>query len=80
MSRHWNVYESGAAAMSDEGWDAATFAGAREAHDRAVSDLTAEARVAMLEQLVEVAVASGALQRARDEKQRALDELWAHSA
>lgn len=80
MSRPWNAYESGTAAMSDDGWDAATFAGARDAHDRAVSDLTPEARVALLEQLLEVAVASGALQRARDEKQRTLDELWGRSA
>jgi hypothetical protein len=65
--------------MSDDGWDAATFAGARDAHNRALADLTPEARVAVLEQLLEVAAASGALQRARDEKQRALDELWARS-
>lgn len=63
--------------MSADGWDAATFAGARDAHDGAVADLTPEARVALLEKLLEVAMASGALQRSRDEKQRALDELWA---
>jgi uncharacterized tellurite resistance protein B-like protein len=65
--------------MGDDRWDAATFAGARDAHEDAVSHLTPEARVALLEQLLEVAVASGALHRARDAKQRALDELWARS-
>lgn len=66
--------------MNADGWDAATFAGAQAAQDRDISDLTPDARVALLEQLLAVAIASGALQRARDEKQRVLDEMWARSA
>jgi uncharacterized tellurite resistance protein B-like protein len=65
-------------AVSDDVWARGTFAGAAEAQAQAVADLTAEARIALLEQLLEVAMASGALQRARDEKQQALDRLWAH--
>jgi uncharacterized tellurite resistance protein B-like protein len=65
-------------AVSDDVWARATFAGATEAQAQAIADLTAEARIALLEQLLEVALTSGALQRARDEKQRALDRLWAH--
>jgi uncharacterized tellurite resistance protein B-like protein len=63
--------------MSDDDWSRGTFRGAEEAQALIVANLTPDARVALLEQLLEVAIASGALQRARDDKQHALDELWA---
>ncbi|MFN2539121.1 MAG: hypothetical protein ABR549_13370 [Mycobacteriales bacterium] len=63
--------------MSDDPWSRGTFAGTEEAQARLVADLAPDARVALLEQLIDVAPASGALQRARDEKQQSLDELWA---
>jgi hypothetical protein len=63
--------------VSDQdGWSAATFEGAAMAQAERVAALTPTERVALLEQLLELAIASGALQRAREEKQRALDLLW----
>jgi hypothetical protein len=38
--------------------------------------LTAEERVHLLEQLIEIAAGSGALARARSDKQAELDSLW----
>jgi hypothetical protein len=60
----------------EDAWTAATFDGAAGAQAEKVAALTATERVELLEQLLELAAASGALQRARDEKQRALDLLW----
>ena len=62
--------------MAADGWDRATFAGTEKAQAQVIATLTPAARVALLEQLLEVARASGALQRAREQKQRALDALW----
>lgn len=63
--------------MDEKDWAAATFAGASVAQADAVAALTATERVALLEQLLELAVASGALRRSREAKQRGLDALWA---
>lgn len=64
----------------DEAWAAATFHGTAAAQGDRIAALTATQRVALLEQLLEIAAASGALQRAREEKQRALDLLWSGTA
>jgi uncharacterized tellurite resistance protein B-like protein len=64
-------------AMSDDVWDRATFAGTERAQADLIADLTPDTRLDLLEQLLEVAEASGALKRAREDKQRHLDELWA---
>lgn len=62
--------------MTADPWDRATFAGNEQAQAAAIAALTADARLALLEQLLDVARASGALGRARAEKQRALDAVW----
>jgi uncharacterized tellurite resistance protein B-like protein len=62
--------------MSDDVWRRATFHGTEQAQADLVADLTPDARLMLLEQLLEIAQASGALQRSREEKQRALDEIW----
>ncbi|HEX3828847.1 MAG TPA: hypothetical protein VHV82_16420 [Sporichthyaceae bacterium] len=62
--------------VSDLNWEAATFDGAAAAQADAVADLTPTQRVELLEHLLEMATASGALQRSRQDKQHALDLLW----
>jgi hypothetical protein len=63
--------------LSDDRWQEATFAGTEAAQARRLAALTPDARLALLEQLLELAEASGALRRAREDKQRTLDQLWA---
>lgn len=63
--------------MNDDPWSRGTFAGTERAQADVVADLNADERLALLEQLLEIAEASGALQLSRQAKQRALDELWA---
>ncbi|HEX3611748.1 MAG TPA: hypothetical protein VHU88_08695 [Sporichthyaceae bacterium] len=62
--------------MTEPTWEAATFEGAAEAQAAAVAALTPTQRVELLEQLLEIALTSGALQRSRQQKQLALDQLW----
>jgi uncharacterized tellurite resistance protein B-like protein len=62
--------------VSEPKWEAATFAGTAAAQADRIAALTPTQRVAILEQLLEIAQAGGALQRALEDKQRALDELW----
>ena len=66
--------------MTGDGWDRATFAGTERAQAKVIASLTPDARMALLEQLIDVAQASGALQLARERKQRALDDRWSGSA
>jgi hypothetical protein len=73
FSDSWN----GAPVVSDDPWGRATFAGTERAQADIVADLTTDERLALLEQLLDIAEASGALQRSREAKQRELDELWA---
>jgi uncharacterized tellurite resistance protein B-like protein len=61
--------------MSDP-WARATFRGTRQAQAEVIAALTPDERIALLEELLEVAQASGALQRARDDKQHQLDLAW----
>lgn len=63
--------------VSPDPWTRATFSGTERAQADVIAALSVDERLALLEQLVELAAASGALQRAREDKQRALDELWA---
>ena len=67
-------------AVTADDWARTTFAGTEQAQAQIVADLTPDARLELLEQLLEVAEASGALRLAREAKQEALDELWAWSA
>lgn len=62
--------------MNDDVWSRATFAGTEAAQAEVIAGLTADARLALLEQLLDVAMASGALKHAREDKQRRIDELW----
>jgi uncharacterized tellurite resistance protein B-like protein len=62
--------------VTAEDWTRTTFAGTEQAQAQVVADLTPDARLELLEQLLEIAEASGALRRAREDKQRAIDELW----
>lgn len=64
------------AAVNEDPWSAATFDGAMAAQAAAVADLTPAERLEVLESLLELATASGALRRSRAEKQRALDAQW----
>jgi hypothetical protein len=73
FSDSWN----GAPVVSDDPWSRATFAGTERAQADVVADLTTDERLALLEQLLDIAEASGALQMSREAKQRTLDELWA---
>ena len=66
--------------MTGDDWDRATFAGTERAQAKVIASLTPDARIALLEQLIDVAQASGALQLAREHKQRALDDRWNGSA
>lgn len=63
--------------MNADPWGRATFAGTERAQADLIAELTPDERVALLEELLEVAQASGALQRSREDKQRAIDLAWA---
>ena len=64
--------------MSDDGgWERGTFTGTEGAQRDLLARLTPDERLVLLEGLLEIAEASGALQRARDDKQREIDALWA---
>lgn len=63
--------------MTADDWARTTFAGTEQAQAAVVADLTPDARLELLEQLLDIAEASGALRRAREDKQLAIDALWA---
>ncbi|GAC1611969.1 MAG: hypothetical protein NVS3B26_30190 [Mycobacteriales bacterium] len=63
--------------MTAGDWARTTFAGTEHAQARVAADLTPDARLELLEQLLEIAEASGALRRAREDKQREINDLWA---
>ena len=65
--------------MADESWTAASFAGAAAAQADVVAALSPTERIRLLEQLIELATASSALQRSRADKQRAIGALWGSS-
>ena len=66
-------------AVSDDPWSRGTFSGTERAQADVVAAMTADERLALLEELLHLAEASGALQLSRQAKQAALDELWASS-
>lgn len=63
--------------MGEQYWAAASFAGTAAAQGEAIAALSPTERVALLEELLELAAAGGALRRARQAKQAELDALWA---
>jgi len=66
--------------MTAEQWHRATFDGTRAGQARELARLTPDERVELLEELLELAQASGALARSRAAKQQAVDALWAGRA
>jgi uncharacterized tellurite resistance protein B-like protein len=62
--------------VNDDLWSRTTFAGTEQAQADVVAELTPDERLALLEQLLDIALESGALQRSRVAKQRAIDKLW----
>lgn len=65
--------------MSVDPWARGTFEGTELAQARVIAGLSPDERVALLEELLVVAEASGALQRARREKQDRIDAAWSHN-
>jgi uncharacterized tellurite resistance protein B-like protein len=63
--------------VTADDWVRTSFAGTERAQALIEAGLTPDARLELLEQLLEIAEASGALQRAREDKQLAIDTLWA---
>lgn len=63
--------------MTADEWARTTFVGTEQAQARLAAELTPDARIELLEQLLEIAEASGALRRAREDKQHTIDDLWA---
>ena len=66
--------------MATDPWEQATFTGTAEAQLVRLARLTTDQRLALLEQLLELAESSGALQRSRAEKQAAIDRFWTEKA
>jgi hypothetical protein len=65
--------------VSADPWSRATFVGTTAGQAEVVATLTVDERLALLEELLAIAEASGALAEDRAAKQRALDETWAGS-
>jgi len=59
------------------GFEVGTFEGLRAAQQLDIAALSPTQRVEWLEAAVDVAMESGALTRARDQKQAEIDAVWA---
>ena len=57
-------------------WESATFEGVQQVQARALGATTPDERFRWLMEALELAEATGALARARAEKQAACDRLW----
>ena len=57
-------------------WAAATFAGGEEAQSRSIAAATPDARFRWLMDALDLAAATGALTRARADKQAWCDRVW----
>lgn len=64
-------------APDDIDWSLGTFEGVERERERRLQKTTPAERLAWLEDALALAAASGALARARADKQREVDELWA---
>lgn len=64
-------------AVRDADWAGASFAGAAQAQAPRIRALSPQARMELLEELLELAEASGALERTRRDRQLAADAQWA---
>lgn len=64
----------------EEDWSAGTFEGLVDAQRRTIAGWTPLQRLEWLEEAIDLALASGALERVFAEKQRLIDEAWAEIA
>lgn len=62
--------------MDDDPWAAATFAGTSAAQALVIARATPSERLAMLDALLELAEAAGVLRSVREQRQRAVDQVW----
>ena len=62
--------------MSEDPWVRGTFEGTERAQAAVIAALTPDDRMSLLEELLALALSSGALQREREDKQRALNAIW----
>jgi hypothetical protein len=62
--------------MTEGDWALGTFEGVRRDQARRAATASVTQRLAWLEDMLRLALASGALQRERDLKQRAIDRVW----
>jgi hypothetical protein len=62
--------------MSEADWSLGTFEGVRRDQARRAAAATPAQRIEWLEEILRLAMATGALQRERRLKQRAIDEAW----
>jgi len=62
---------------TDNSWDAATFDGARRAQMAAIAQTTPTQRMEWLEQALNLALLSGAVERDRTRRQMDIDAAWA---
>ena len=62
--------------MSEADWSLGTFEGVRRDQARRAAAATPAQRIAWLEEMLQLALASGALQRERRLKQREIDKAW----
>ena len=62
--------------MTDDDWSLVTFEAVRRDQARRAATSTIEQRWEWLEEMLHLSLASGALQRERERKQRAIDEAW----
>jgi hypothetical protein len=66
--------------VTEGDWSLGTFEGVRRDQARRQAASTVAERLAWLEDMLGLALASGALQRERDLKQRAIDRAWLEEA
>lgn len=62
--------------MAEGDWSLGTFEGVRRDQARRQATSTVAQRLAWLEDMLRLALVSGALQRERELKQRAIDRAW----
>lgn len=62
------------------GWEAATFEGLERIRAADLVRTTPQQRLAWLDEALKFAYASGALARAREDKQREIDRIWSVQA
>jgi hypothetical protein len=66
--------------MTEAGWEAVTYSGARAGHARAMAGATGAERLRMLDGLLDLAEAGGGLARVRRQRQAAVDRMWRQPA